>query len=422
MTRLGTCSMIIEPHIFEVTLYSVKDAPIVYNPLPAQPPPYLTPQHAPYTPNGAGPAPTFSAPSNIPYSTHQTSQPPRPAQPLLPPFSEGFGSFGPQGPSSFRPPPLQPLAPIGPTTPSDPLRPQNVNQDSATSQPANGNPKPDLVIQMLATRAASNAELKALMKIVASGRASPVQLREFQDHIDELNSIIKSRQNSSDMSRSQSNSGIPPQDEPKGSPDSMNQAPKPSMPWSKPESLPAHPIPYQTPTPIKVEPMPRTSPAITHPIMSKPPNHKRSDIDGVVFDFGGSGDRFSFPRFSILEYLYGGTQVIASFLVIRRGNTASSGKYKGNMSYYQPVTVRLTSPHPKLLEPLSRIVASPDEVRSYMNSFFDKLSPAEEVYLATRLPRSTEAQDLPVPDAIQSDAKSTYQVYSPPNSIMPLAA
>ena len=168
--------------------------------------------------------------------------------------------------------------------------------------------------------------------------------------------------------------------------------------------------------------MPRVSPAITQPISAKPPSHKKSDIDGVVFDFGGSGDRFSFPRFSILEYLYGGTQVIASFLIIRRGNTASSGKYKGNMSYYQPVTIRLTSPHPTVLEPLSRIVASPDEARSYMNSFFDKLNRAEEVYLATRLPRSTEGQDLAAPDTAQPDARTVYPVYSPPNSIMPLAA
>ena len=45
-----------------------------------------------------------------------------------------------------------------------------------------------MVIQTLATRAAINSELKSLLKIVASGKASPVQLKEFQDHINGVGS------------------------------------------------------------------------------------------------------------------------------------------------------------------------------------------------------------------------------------------
>ncbi|KAI5297334.1 hypothetical protein KEM56_004893 [Ascosphaera pollenicola] len=51
----------------------------------------------------------------------------------------------------------------------------------------------DPVIQMLATRAAADPELKALMQLVASKRADQAQLRRFQAHIDELHAIIAQR-------------------------------------------------------------------------------------------------------------------------------------------------------------------------------------------------------------------------------------
>ena len=50
------------------------------------------------------------------------------------------------------------------------------------------------MIQMLATRAATNPELKALMRVVASSEASQEQLLAFQAHIDELNAILANRQ------------------------------------------------------------------------------------------------------------------------------------------------------------------------------------------------------------------------------------
>ena len=129
------------------------------------------------------------------------------------------------------------------------------------------------------------------------------------------------------------------------------------------------------------------------------------------------------PRFSILEYLYGGTQVIVSFLVIRRGNTAKAGKYKDTKSYYEPVTMRLSTPHPRVLQPLAKIVAPPDEVRRYMDSVFDKMSRADKVFLATRLPSAPEAEGTQKLELVQQpDPQVIQTVYSPPNSIMPLAA
>lgn len=93
------------------------------------------------------------------------------------------------------------------------------------------------------------------------------------------------------------------------------------------------------------------------------------------------------------------------------------------MSYYQPITMRLTTPHPKVLEPLARAVAPPDEVRRYMDDYFDKLSPAETVYLATRLPRTADVEDIEKQDpAHLPENHLTKPVYSPPHSIMPLTA
>lgn len=60
---------------------------------------------------------------------------------------------------------------------------------------------------MLATRAAADPELKALMRVVASSQASQEQLRAFQAHIDELNAIIKAREQ---QEQRQQNAAGPP--------------------------------------------------------------------------------------------------------------------------------------------------------------------------------------------------------------------
>lgn len=212
----------------------------------------------------------------------------------------------------------------------------------------------------------------------------------------------------------------------------------------------------------------------------------------------GSGDRYLFPEYSILEFLPGGTTVIASFLIIRkvdpnapfpieaggdargRGKTTSRSKKadkdkekekekakttaqaasnnagttpaekeqgkekesedkdskddkdpnndKGTADaapaggekqdndkpkdkdkpkdpkpklkeYYQPVTIRICSANPKVLEPLARVVKPPDEVRRYMEEVMDRAERAPEGFLALRLPREenpdgNEAENL----------------------------
>lgn len=55
--------------------------------------------------------------------------------------------------------------------------------------------------------------------------------------------------------------------------------------------------------------------------------------------------------------------------------------------YYQPVTFRITSANPKVLEPLARVVKPADEVRKYMNEIMDRAERAPDGFLALRLPR-----------------------------------
>ena len=418
MSKLGICSMIIEPHVFEITLYTVKDNPIVHAPI--QPPPLSSPQYNPFATAASYTSYNYNT-APAPPKYHDQQQGPS-SKTTLPPFREGFAQFGPQG---LPPPNHTQVSAPGHVTP----RPASLSKGRSTgqaggSQDQNGEPKQDPVIQMLATRAASNHGLKTLMKVVASGQASQTQLKEFQDHIDELNAILKSRP---DPAETLQNDKRPPPP-PRGGQEHMSQVvvptSRPDSSWTQIPSVAPYANPHAQVPPIKTEPLAKAQPFTAPSVSSKSAYtvHK-PEINSIVFDFGGTGDRFSIPRFSILEYLYGGTQVIVSFLVIRRGSLAKIGKYKDTKSYYQPVTMRLSTPHPRILQPLAKIVAPPEEVRRYMDSVFDKMSRADTVFLATRLPRGQEAEAPQMSEIIeQSDPQVIRPMYSPPNSIMPLAA
>ncbi|PHH81955.1 hypothetical protein CDD82_7442 [Ophiocordyceps australis] len=121
-----------------------------------------------------------------------------------------------------------------------------------------------------------------------------------------------------------------------------------------------------------------------------PPPAPRPDISAVVFDFG-TGDRYLFPKYSILEFLpvSSGQQVVASFLIVRKG---SMSEYGGDpaLDYYQPVTIRLQTASGRHLENLTRVVAPQDEVQRYMNDVMDNMTRAEYVLLAMRLPRMVQ--------------------------------
>ena len=406
MSKLGSCTMTIEPHAFDITLYTVKDLPTPYMPSNIHPPHLTTPQNNPFTYNGP--------PSSTHYPAYQGQQQTHPQQATLPPFREGFGHIGPQvPPPNYHAPQLQP--PTNPTTASKPPSlPKSVSTQT-TSQGQNEETKSDPVIQMLATRAAANPDLKALMKVVAKGDASPVQLREFQDHIDELNAILKSHPNAHEPFYEDNYPEPPPHSQ-------LSASRPPDAPTVRPATSSTY-MPPPAPAPVKIEPPSQSYPINAPPAQPKAYPVTKPDITAIVFDFGGTGDRFSFPRYSILEYLYSKTQVIVSFLVIRRGSMAATGNYKNNQNYYQPVTMRINADNPNTLEPLSRIIAPPDEVRSYMESVFKSMSRAENVYLATRLPHTADALELEKKEKTpQPELQLIRPTFSPPHSIVPLAA
>lgn len=133
------------------------------------------------------------------------------------------------------------------------------------------------------------------------------------------------------------------------------------------------------------------APASSQALRSKgPPPNLKPDISAIVLEFsGGTGDRYLFPKYSILEYQAGGTQVLASFLIVRKGSKSEYGGDRA-LDYYQPITIRLYSHSPKQLENLSRVVAPADEVRRYMDDVMDNMTRAEYILLAMRLPRGDQ--------------------------------
>ncbi|CAK7221199.1 hypothetical protein SCUCBS95973_004413 [Sporothrix curviconia] len=125
-----------------------------------------------------------------------------------------------------------------------------------------------------------------------------------------------------------------------------------------------------------------------------PPPPKLLDVSAVVFEFtGGTGDRYMFPKFSIVEYIpmpQGPPEAVASFLIVRKGSVSEYGG-DPELDYYQPITVRLQvsplSNSQKLLDYLAKVVAPVDEVTRYMDNIMNNMTRAEFVLLAMRLPR-----------------------------------
>jgi hypothetical protein len=141
----------------------------------------------------------------------------------------------------------------------------------------------------------------------------------------------------------------------------------------------------------------------------------KPDISAVVFEFaGGNGDRYLFPKFSVLEYVPvpSGQQVIASFIIVRKGSASEYPLADPALDYYQPVTIRLYTPTGRHLDNLSRVVASKEEVQRYMNDIMDKMTRAEYVLLAMRLPRSDAVSngiDAAVANAEEAEPKDKHK-------------
>ena len=270
---------------------------------------------------------------------------------------------------------------------------------------------------MLAARAAEDHDLKSLMRVVAKGDASSEQLRMFQAQIDEFTKIVSMHKV---QVPSAENSGKEKHEDSSGAPISCINIPQASRPPVQPPLAPFQPrgvVKYERPA--------------YHPPIQQTPKHpvqaaQRQEVRGIVFEFvGGNGDRYLFPKYSILEYLPGNTQALASFLMTRTGAASNSGSYEVNTSYYQPVTIRLRiGSHlhsPKIFDFLPKGVAPPEEVRKHMNDIMDTMKPAELVHLVTQLPRTHEVTPSNILEPSKElDHEIPRRTYSPPNTLLPL--
>jgi hypothetical protein len=387
MQKLGTCVITVEPHSFDAIMWQVKEDNLIPVSKPVSQQPIYRPiiQYGP--PNGMLPPPAPTPPP-IPHKQF-TPQPTPQASPRM-----GDTFMSKSGPAAT-PKPTQPMSPYAgnvsnqegaqpaPLSSSHPPNPPQA-VPAAISESTPSDKSKDPVIQMLAERASTDPDLKALMRIVANGQATPEQLKRFQSHIDDLTRLQKSKEASAQPSQQPAVSQ-PPQ--------AARPANPPPAPAQKSAPSPA-PAVRAAPTPPPTTPFVRQEPQNQpQALRSKGPvPSTKSDITKVLLEFtgqGSSGDRFEFPRFSILEYQQ--NQVIASFLIVRRGSTSEYPGYDPSLDYYQPVTIRLYAHQGRQLEALQKVVAPADEVREYMNTIMDKATRAEYVLLAMRLPKESEA-------------------------------
>ena len=445
MKRLGVCSMVIEPHVFEITLYAVLSKPTTVLTSAGQ-----FQVHEPVQPLIRLPRPTNGGsvdsadpPTNFhihhqqqPSFTHSPPIVPAPQQPLAPqvpqvhrPSQDNSGSqqkavkttlpnieHDKTGQVSQQPatPSRPPIIPEGPTV-------ANGGESSNTNV---GTPKPDPstnadpVIQMLAARAATDNELKALMKIVAQGHATQPQLRVFQNHIDELNAIIKSQAKPAQVT-------------------SSGEAPKPLQPSSETNAAPSFQGPgpsaipqawHHAPAPAsKQEPLSQyysQPPQCIKPKAPKVPKvaaAAKLETNGIAFEWNNSNsDRYLIPRNSMVEYLAGGTEVLVSFLVTRDGSQAAGGNYKAGVEYWERVTIRIRSSQPKILEPLRKGVSHPEEVMEFMANIITRGAPAPDDHLIIRLPRPVEGEEKEKDNLnTESDEDVPKASYDAPNSLAP---
>ncbi|KAI9749672.1 MAG: hypothetical protein M4579_006785 [Chaenotheca gracillima] len=429
MSRLGHCTMTIEPHVFEITLFTVREPSV-------QP----SSSASSSTKGAHRPILQYGPPKN---SYHHPSPPvlnqyhaPPSHTPTYPPAPTPFQSqpAPPMAANSHRGSPYQHQTPYGATAPTSsgtgqhpPVAGAPTPKDTSRPSPAPSTKQsPDPVIQMLAAKAATDNDLKELMKVVAGGTATGPELRVFQKHIDELTAILQSEKaaNRPKGPPPPARKDFPPHSTINGSspayvshessqPPPRNNGPYPQ--WSSTTQMSAAPLHPQYPGQ-------HLSPSVPPPPPTKMKGANKGEAKAIIFEFSTSGDRFLLPKYSILDYHRSGLEVIASFLVVRKGSSSETGQYDPALDYYQPVTMRLAASDAKTLIPFSKVVASPDEVRRYMDDVMDNMTRAEYVHLAMQLPRDPDDGKDPARDGSSDNDdrnRELKEIYAPPGSIGP---
>lgn len=389
MKREGNCKLYIDPHQWDVTVWTMRE-----NTVP--PPPKPKPAPAPAY-NGQGYYYGGGYSATHPYQHYHPYPPQNPAHQPPQPVK--------------KPPPAPPAQPAPPPPPpSQPHAPEPI--------PAPSKPAPDPVIHMLAERANTNFKLRDIMKIVARGDASKEQLEYFQSHINELTERLEAQKKAQQAQQPPTPSpaqATPPVQPAPAQPAAASPAPPAASAGASraaPSLSPATPTPskmpqqppmtYYTPPPppgpyghYQPAPPPPPQPVQQpHPPQAQPQHHQHQHTyRALCIDFNTNGDRLLFPRETILEALPG-NQVLASFLKVQKVDLVTSANlpktqtyYKPLKEYYQPITVRFRADNPNTLQCLWRWVKPQEEVRKWMEEVMDRAECAEEVELAARLPR-----------------------------------
>lgn len=236
---------------------------------------------------------------------------------------------------------------------------------------------PDPVISMLANRASSDPELKALMKEVATGAATAEQLKVFQGHIDDLTKIINEKKKKEEEEAAAAEAKKAPEQRQEsirydGAADQRPPQPHQQSPAYQPQQ--------------QHQPWPSPAPAVQSPVPPGPPA-----APPVILQFttpGATEDRFLFPPNSILESL-SPQHLLCSTLVTRKGIAAADPSTLTPLTeYFQPVTfmVEVAYGRESLIELIKKHVKPADEVRKHMEDVMARCTRAPEAHLALRLP------------------------------------
>lgn len=239
---------------------------------------------------------------------------------------------------------------------------------------------------MLASRASSDPELKALMKEVATGGATQEQLKIFQKHIDELTNIIQERKRREEEAAAR---------------EAAKHVPPPRPP---PAAIPQYDGTADGRTGTPQQQYYQHQPSVYPPANQQPaPSYIPPTPPSVILAFttpGSTEDRFLFPQHSILEFL-SPTHTLASFIITRKGHEAADPTgLERHIEYWQPVTMLVESEEVRVLQAVQRWVKPPNEVQGHMKEIMARCTRAPVAHLAMRLPfKSTVTEDVEMVDS-----------------------
>ncbi|KAK6534480.1 hypothetical protein TWF281_005803 [Arthrobotrys megalospora] len=367
MVKIGECMISIHPHVFEAKLYTVRDRE-----KERQRDLEFLHQQDQYQ---AQLAQMPKLPATKPLVAKSTATKPAISQAAVADQSnlnawridsKGNGQANGHGPS-------RPAQAGGSNPPSGVSSPPPLS----TARPSQGNSGPDPVIQLLATRASNDPNLKALMRVVAAGQANKEQLAAFQAHIDELTPLA--RASAAAKAQRAALGPLTPSSTPQSPSASSPATGAPTAPRPTYQPIqPAGPVPARSPENGQTVIPRQTVTVLPKPKQLSVADRKHLDIKDVVFEFSIAtiGDRYYIPRKSIIEYRQKGTQLLVSYLYISEVDQT-----------FQPITITINAPTPKTLEPISRVVEAPENVQAYMKDIMSRYTRANHGYLLMRLKR-----------------------------------